>query len=190
MKPTPDSIAQALNEQRAAFKAFLVARIGSEAEAEDILQDALMQAFRHGGEIADSGKATAWFYRVLRNAIVDHYRSRDAVRRRNDTLGQTLAALAEDFAAVPPAWKKQICGCLTHVIGTLHPRQATLLRRVDLDGESVQAAAKALGLSPNSASVTLHRARRELRARLEVFCGACADDACLDCHCAPVGNVL
>ena len=71
------------------------------------------------------------------------------------------------------------------VVGTLKPQHAELLRRVDLNGESVQDAARALKLTPNNASVTLHRARKELRSRLEAFCGACAEGACLDCNCAP-----
>ena len=70
------------------------------------------------------------------------------------------------------------------MVDTLKPLHAELLRRVDLNGESVQDAAKALKLTPNNASVTLHRARKDLRARLETFCGDCADGACLDCDCA------
>ena len=50
----------------------------------------------------------------------------------------------------------------------------------------MQAAAKALGLTANNASVTLHCARRDLRMKLRAFCGACADGACLVCHCALV----
>ena len=79
-----------------------------------------------------------------------------------------------------------MCACLGSVVDTLKPAQAELLRRVDLNGEPVQDAAHALKMTANSASVTLHRARKELRVRLEAFCGACADGACLDCNCDPV----
>jgi hypothetical protein len=42
-------------------------------------------------------------------------------------------------------------------------------------------AAADLGITPNNASVTLHRARGELRTKLVEFCGDCA---CLDnCEC-------
>jgi hypothetical protein len=38
-----------------------------------------------------------------------------------------------------------------------------------------------LGMTPNNASVTLHRARAELRMKLSRFCGDCP---CLDnCEC-------
>ncbi|MBI2518611.1 MAG: sigma-70 family RNA polymerase sigma factor [Opitutae bacterium] len=188
MNRRADQVAQALNAQREAFKAFLVARVGNAAEAEDILQNGLLKALHHAGEIADTDKTVAWFYQVLRHAVIDHYRSRGAVKRRNDALGATIEALGEDVAAAPPGWEAQLCGCLGSVIGSLKPRYAELLRRVELEGEPVNAAARALGITPGNASITLHRARQELRDKLRAFCGACADGACLDCHCAPTAE--
>lgn len=186
MTARADRLARALNAQREAFKAFLTARVGSAAEAEDILQNGLLKAVQRAGELQDDAKLSAWFYQLLRHAIIDHYRSRSARARREDALGTLVASLGEDVTPPPPAWDAQLCGCLGSVVDTLRPQHAGLLRRVDLNGESVQAAARALRMTPNHASVTLHRARKELRTRLEAFCGACAEGACLDCHCAPV----
>lgn len=185
MSSRANRLALALNTQRDAFRAFLVARVG-EAEAEDILQNGLLKAVQRAGELQDDAKLTAWFYRLLRNALVDHYRARGASRRRDDALATLAESLGEDVAAAPVGWEAQLCTCLGSVVDTLKPRQAELLRRVDLNGEPVQAAAGALKLTPNSASVALHRARKELRTRLEAFCGACAEGACLDCNCEPV----
>ncbi len=180
-----DQLAAALNAQRNAFRAFLVARVGSESDAEDIMQNGLLKAMQRAGELRDDTKLTAWFYQLLRHAIVDHYRSRGTRRKRDDALGILVASLGEDVGPAPKAWDAQLCRCLGSVVDTLKPQQAELLRRVDLDGESVQDTAKTLKLTPNNASVTLHRARKELRTRLEAFCGACAEGACLDCNCAP-----
>jgi RNA polymerase sigma-70 factor (ECF subfamily) len=185
MARRPAQLATELNRHRNAFRAFLTARVGSEAEAEDILQNGLLKALQHAGEVQDDAKLTAWFYQLLRNAVVDHYRSRGAAKRRHEVLGETLAALGEDRVAAPQEWEPQLCGCLAGVAETLPPRAAELLRRVDLEDESVQDAARALKISPNSASVALHRARKDLRVKLEAFCGDCADGACLDCDCAP-----
>lgn len=185
MTASADQIARTLNDQRAAFKAFLIARVGSAAEAEDILQNGLLKAVQRAGELQDKAKLSAWFYQLLRHAVVDHYRTRAAGRRRDDALGTLVASLGEDVAS-PPEWEAQICSCLGSVVDTLKLQHAALLHRVDLDGESVQDAARALKLTPNNASVILHRARKELRTRLEAFCGACAEGACLDCNCAPV----
>lgn len=188
MSTTPDRIALALNTRRDAFKAFLAARVGSDAEAEDLLQSALVRALQRAGDLREHEKLTAWFYQLLRHAVIDHYRARGAERRRDDAFGTLVTALENDTAvAAVPGWEAQACGCLAGVIDTLKPQHAELLRRVELEGEAVQDAARALGISANNASVTLHRARKELRERLEKFCGDCADGACLDCDCGPDG---
>ncbi len=188
MASRPDQLATELNAHRNAFKAFLAARVGNEAEAEDILQNGLLKALERAGELQDDTKLTAWFYQLLRNSVIDHYRARSSVRRKHDALGAIISSLGEDVSDAPAAWAAELCRCLGSVVDTLKPQHAALLRRVDLDGESVQAAAKALKLTPNNASVTLHRARKELRVKLEAFCGACAEGACLDCNCAPVSE--
>lgn len=183
MRLTPAQISIALNAERDAFRAFVLARVGNAADAEDILQNGLVRALRHGNEV-DPGKATAWFYRLLRNSIIDHYRSRAADRRRQDGATTLLSALGEDVVATP-GWEKQLCRCLGGVADTLPKNQGALLRLVDLEGRPVADAARELGVTSNNASVTLHRARKELRVRLQAFCGACADGACLDCDCEP-----
>jgi RNA polymerase sigma-70 factor (ECF subfamily) len=190
MTPASEEIARVLNAERAAFKAFLVARVGDEAE--DILQPSLVKALARAGRFdGPPGRITAWFYRILRNAIVDHYRHRQAVRQRDEAFGAQLTVLGEHYAGTPPEWEKRICACLNGVIATLPGRQAELLRRVDLNGEAVRDAGAAMGLTANLAGVTLHRARRGLRTKLAAFCGACAADACLDCHCESIpGNTV
>lgn len=183
MKLTAEDITLALNSERENFRRFLVARVG-EADADDILQNGLIKALQRGAAIEEEGKLSAWFYRVLRNAITDHYREAGSTRRRHEKLATTRAALEEDRVAAPE-WERQLCRCLNGVAATMKPRQAVLIQRVDLGGESVAAVARDLGITANSASVTLHRARQELRTRLEKFCGACASGACLDCDCEP-----
>lgn len=189
MARTPAQLAAALNARRATFKAFLTRRVGNAALAEDLLQDSLIKAMRHAGSVTDAERTTAWFYRVLRHAVIDHYRSAASARRRDDALGTLVASLGEDVVDAPSPWEKQLCGCLKAVANTLQPPQAELIRRVDLEGESVQAVARELGLTANHASVLLHRGRKELRVRLERFCGACAEGACLDCDCATTGKM-
>lgn len=182
--PSPsEELISTLNAQRAAFKSFLAARVGNDAEAEDLLQNGLVKALQRAGEIRDSEKMIPWFYQLLRHAIIDHYRSAGAARRRHAALGMLVSALEEDVAT-STTFEAKICTCMDALVKTLPPAQAELLRRVDLDGAAVQDAARELGLTANNASVTLHRARRNLKAKLEQFCGDCAAGACLDCDCS------
>lgn len=171
-----DSVAATLLAQRDAFKAFLASRVGNDADAEDILQSGLVKALQRAPEVHDEQKAAAWFYQVLRHALIDHVRSRHAAARRDEAWTRETATLADDGEA-----GRQICTCFEKILPVLKPAHADLLRRVELQGESVAGAAAALGLTPNHASVTLHRARAELKAKLVDFCGDCS---CLaDCGC-------
>ena len=174
--PGPNRVTAALLDQRETFKAFLTSRVGNAADAEDLLQTGFIKALERSGEIRDEEKAVAWFYQVLRHVLIDHVRSRGAAARRDEAWASQAATLADDPVAV-----RHLCACFERLLPTLKPAHADLIRRVELNGESVADVARALGLTANHASVTLHRARRELRARLIAFCGDCA---CLDeCDC-------
>lgn len=179
-----DQLAESLVAQRAAFKAFLVTRVGNAADAEDILQTSLIKALQRAGELRDDTKLTAWFYQLLRHALIDHARSRESATVREHAWATDASALAPSAAD-----ERALCRCFEPLIDLLKPKHSTLLRLVEFDGQSVSAAATALGLTVNNASVTLHRARAELRAKLETFCGDCAQSACLDCDCpSPVAR--
>lgn len=69
--PAPTALAR-LRDRRSEFRAFLAARLGNAAEADDVLQNGLLKAVQRAGEVRDHEKLTAWFYQVLRHAIVDH----------------------------------------------------------------------------------------------------------------------
>ncbi len=176
---TPPDLAQlaaTLQEHRAAFRAFLASRLGNEADAEDLLQTSLVKALQRADEIRDDEKIVPWFYQVLRHAMIDHVRSRRAALQREEAWSSQSAALADD-----PEAERHLCACFEKLLPTLKPAQAELLRRVELHDEAVGRVATALGISANRASVTLHRARAELRKRLIEFCGDCV---CLDeCVC-------
>lgn len=165
-----------LLEQRRLFKSFLAARVGNDADAEDLLQTGLVRALQRADEIKHNEKIVPWFYQVLRNAIIDHARSRNAAAKRDEAWVTDSATLSDD-----PEADRQLCQCFEKLLPTLKSAQAELLRRVELRGEPVAYAAAALGMNPNQASVTLHRARRELRVKLMDFCGDCS---CLEnCEC-------
>lgn len=167
----------ALVTRRKEFKAFLTALLGNEADAEDVLQDSLLRALRKSADVGASEKLIPWFYRVLRNAVADHQRSRGAARKRE------LRWHAEAESTFEPAHERQLCRCFERLLPTLPARQAALLQRVEIEQVPLATAASELGITPNHASVTLHRARSALRAKLAAVCGASC--ACLDdCTCS------
>ena len=159
--------------------AFVEARVPNHALAQEILQSAYLRALERGGAIRDEASVVAWFYRVLRNALIDYYRSRASERRALDAV-----ALEPDA----PDRQRTVCGCMNGVLPALKPEYAEILRRVELEEQQLSAAAEALAITPGNAAVRLHRARRALKRGLERTCGSCAGAGCLDCQCAAHGG--
>lgn len=180
-EPLSAEVVERLVANHRQFLSFLESRVKNRAVAEEILQAAFVRAVEKGDSIRDKESAVAWFYRLLRNAIIDQHRK-----------GATEArALAEQAAgadeAIEPEMKAAICTCMNALLPTLKPEYAEMIRRVDLEEGTLADAASALSITPNNAAVRLHRARKALKERLERSCGTCATHGCLDCTCGEGG---
>lgn len=68
-------------ERRDDFLRFVEKRVDSRATAEDILQSAFVRGIEKESTLRDEESAVAWFYRLLRNAVIDHYRSKRSADR-------------------------------------------------------------------------------------------------------------
>lgn len=174
---------QRLVDSHRQFLAFLQARVESRAVAEDILQSAFVRGLERGADVRDEESAVAWFYRVLRNAVIDYYRHRAAT-------GRALVGWGKEFVTeeAPQAeLKQEICQCVSGLLETLKPDYQAALRIVDLEEGSLQDLAKEAGITSGNAAVRVHRAREALRKQVRAVCGSCAEHGCLDCHCKPKG---
>jgi RNA polymerase sigma-70 factor (ECF subfamily) len=159
------------------FLSFLSARVEDRATAEDILQSAYLKAVEHGSEIRDDESTVAWFYRILRNAITDHYRRRAARTSAHEAFA--IEAPVSYEAEVT----QTVCACIGDVIHDLKSEYRSAIEQVDLGGMTVEAFAQSQATSANNASVRLHRARKAVAKKLTTVCGACAEHKCLDCTC-------
>lgn len=183
LQPVTTSVVETLVQHRDRFKAYLSKRLENEAVAEEILQQALLRAVEKEDEIENEASIVPWFYRVLRNALIDHYRSRASDSKKAEELMQELETTGSKSTAPADELRNAICRCLDGLVETLKPEYAELVRKVDLETKPQEIVAKELKISPNNLSVRLHRARQALRKSLERSCGACSKHACLDCTC-------
>ena len=189
-KTSDDSIAvlgdltHRLLEQEPAFRAFLRKRISDDAVTEDLLQQSLMKAVERGHELKKSDSAVSWFYRILRNAVTDYYRSHAADHRKLEGLRQEMIAAGDDKMPALDELRPAICTCLDPLLKKIRPAYAHLIERIDLRGELPADVAKEMKLTTNNLTVRLHRARQALRASLEQACGICTKHGCLSCTCS------
>jgi RNA polymerase sigma-70 factor (ECF subfamily) len=122
--PSNNDLVSVLVENRRAFLSFLERRVGHGDVAEDVLQEAFARTLdKVPLESAES--AVAWFYRVLRNAVVDHYRRGGASDRALSVLARQLDEQAEPDLDE----RNAVCRCVSRLSETLKPEYALALRR-------------------------------------------------------------
>jgi RNA polymerase sigma factor (sigma-70 family) len=158
------------------FLRYVERRVGDRALAEEILQDAFVRSLGRTEEIRES--VVGWFYRVLRNAVIDRQRRQAVANRRLDAFASELEAEQEagELAGVA-------CHCVVQLADTLKPEYADALQRIEVEGVSVADYAQATGISASNAGVRVFRARKALREQVARACGTCAEHGCLDCSC-------
>lgn len=175
--PGEGAILARITAHHSEFLGFIAARVGEPAAAEDILQSAYVKAMEHGFQLRGEESVVAWFYRILRNSIIDHYRRGSARSKAHELFG------AEASTSYELELEQKVCTCIGDVIGDLKAEYREAIEHVDLAGESVESFAQRQDSTANNVSVRLHRARKAVAKRLVQVCGVCAEHKCLDCTC-------
>ena len=175
--PSPEVVAALVRNHRE-FLGFLERRLGDRAEAEDVLQEAFSRGLEKLEDLRDDELAVAWFYRVLRNRLIDR-------ARRHATRSQALTRLAQELATPSePEVHAAACRCVATLSETLKPEYREALQRIEIEGVSVKDYAEQAGISSNNAAVRVFRARQALRKQVVASCGTCAAHGCFDCTCS------
>jgi RNA polymerase sigma-70 factor (ECF subfamily) len=181
--PNPTTLSgtklQTLLEHRAKFVSFVHQHVASAHDAEDIVQSAFLRSVEKLESIRQEESVVAWFYRVLRNAIIDHYRRTASNERK-------FKELALHFSEEAPSSQihREVCQCILPVVDQLKPEYRDALKYVDIEESSLKDFAAGHSISENNAAVRVHRARQALRKQVQITCGVCATRGCLDCSCS------
>jgi len=111
---SPSSGVEALVQHHARFLRFLRSQSSDSATAEDILHSAYPKALEHENELRADESVVSWFYRILRNSVIDHCR-RSAVR---------TSAHDRYVSELPRSYEielyQQACACVGDLVGKLN----------------------------------------------------------------------
>jgi RNA polymerase sigma-70 factor (ECF subfamily) len=178
-------VVSALVANRQAFFAYLVRRLNSRADAEDVLQAFSINVLARSGRLRadDDQGLLAWLYAVLRSTLADHFRAEG--RRSRAKLALEAEIAAEPDAGVRDTLFQALCECLLRLMQVMRRDQADLIRQVDLEDGDRSRIAAAMGVTPGTLAVRLHRARAGLRNLLLASCMSCPEHGFDDCACHP-----
>lgn len=165
---------KALNNSLDELLLFLRSKIHDPVLASDIVQDSLLKAVKAQDSLKDESNIRAWLFSILRNTITDVYR-KQSKNTSNDVDPENIAN--------PNEIDQLTCMCMEKLIPSLNKDYAMLIRELELNQKPTAEIAKQLNISPNNLKVKRHRARQQLKQRLEETCQLCAKHGCLDCDC-------
>jgi RNA polymerase sigma-70 factor (ECF subfamily) len=169
-----DAFAQIM--QRCNRRLFRVARgvVHDDAEAEDIVQEAYVDAFQHLDAFRGEASLATWLTRIVLNEANGRLRARkptveidhiDAMQRE----GGRVIAFPSRFGSEDPAAgaaRSEIRRLLERAVDALpDPFRVVFVMR-EIEECSVEETATCLGIRPETVKTRLHRARRLLRAAL------------------------
>lgn len=137
-------------------------------EAADALQDAYISAFRRAHTFRGDSQVTTWLHRIVVNACLDRIR-RNKVRRA-DALPENLdrsEIMARPSNAEHEVDVGQTRDAVRAALGELNPDQRAALVLVDLEGYSVEDAARILGCATGTIKSRCARGRAKLAPLLQ-----------------------
>jgi len=163
--------AQLVEEQAARIYRLALRMMGNEADAEDVLQETFLSAFRSIDSFEERSSLSTWLYRIATNAALMRLRRKEPEQVSVDEPLDLLPRQFFDFCCLPEddllrdEARAEMLRAIEELPATL--RSVFVLR--DIEGLSTEETANALDLSISAVKSRLMRARLKLRERLSTY---------------------
>lgn len=158
---------------------------GTREEAEDLVQEVFLNAFRAWGEFRGESSGKTWLYRIAARACQRMHRKRSGEPAGIDSL-ESLLPFGEPLIAIIPSEAEDILEAqirkearerLESAITMLPDEFRVPLILKEIVGLSVGEAAEILGLEEGTVRSRVHRARLKLRAAVDAVIPRATDPA-------------
>lgn len=138
---------------------FIYYKTFSKEVSEDLVSDVFTKAFGKIGSY-DTGKGSfsAWLYRIARNAVIDHYRTKKATTPIEDEFD-----LGTDDRTPEALDALRTLAHVTEYMETLTPKQREIITLRVWEEKSYREIAEIVGGSEDSVKMAFSRSIRELR---------------------------
>jgi RNA polymerase sigma-70 factor, ECF subfamily len=142
--------------------------LGSAAEAEEIAQEAFLRAHRSLPDFRGDAKLSTWLYAIVSRLCLNRLGSGDRKAVRH---GEEVLLRVADPRAGPEAGAErgELEAALHRAIAELSEERRVVVILRDLEGLSYEEIAAALGIELGTVRSRLHRARTDLKDKLERF---------------------
>jgi RNA polymerase sigma-70 factor, ECF subfamily len=166
----PGAFTEIVRRHRDRLWAVALRTTGDPEEASDALQDALISAYRRADSFRGESAVTTWLHRIVVNACLDRLRRRSVrswVPLPEEEMGGPMlvdeSVHSDPRAAVESA---ETTREVRDALATLPPDQRAAIVLVDLEGWSVEEAARVLDCPTGTVKSRCFRGRAKLADRL------------------------
>ncbi|MGA2270519.1 MAG: sigma-70 family RNA polymerase sigma factor [Bryobacteraceae bacterium] len=148
---------------------------GNQQDAEDVVQESFLRAWRQLGRFDERASFGTWLYRIATNCSLDVMRSRKR-RSRQDAGPEGAAAEVEDPVLSLPsgdptperaALSGEVRGQVAEAMNELSASERTAFVLRHFEGMRIDDISRVLGCQPGAAKHSVFRAVQKLRRALE-----------------------
>lgn len=139
-------------------------------DAKDVLQDTLLAAARGIREFRGASSLSTWFYSVARSFCLKKRRTSKFAPKQTVSIDETGTAEESPSRDKDPeemASDRELTTLLDDAIAELEPTNREVLVLRDVEGLTAPEVAQVLGVSVDAVKSRLHRARADVRAKIE-----------------------
>lgn len=142
---------------------------GSQDDAEDVAQDAMMQLWHYCERIDSERNVSGLAVRVAKNCCITLYRKRQAARQQSYTDIGPRILRQEDASGSPQELleAEDAQRMVTEVIAQLKPRERQLFEMRQTEGLSTEEIAEQTGIPKTSVAVMVSTARKKVLTELK-----------------------
>lgn len=147
---------ETLSTIRPALHRYCARMTGSVMDGEDVVQDALFEAYRHLDSFDDSRPLSPWLFKIAHNRCIDF------LRRRGVRMEAEAALLTEPTWAEPPLPRGFVHSALENLVVELPPMERACVLLKEIFEYSLQETAELVGSTVGGVKAALHRGRTKL----------------------------
>jgi RNA polymerase sigma-70 factor (ECF subfamily) len=142
---------------------------GNEQDAEDVVQESLLKAYRHLGRFETRADFGTWLYRIVANCAVDMIRSRQSRQRHAGSEPFELSTALQTSDAPGPerlAESAEMHRRVAAALDSLSPLERAAFALRHYEGHTIDEICRTLGLRTSAAKQAIFRAVKKLRVEL------------------------
>jgi RNA polymerase sigma-70 factor (ECF subfamily) len=151
---------------------YVLGMVKNSAEAEELMQDTFLRAYRHGDSLRDPEAVRGWLYRIATHVCLDRLRQRRPLVSLNseEDEDRVKPPVSQSPSPLEVSERKETSACVQRCLDFLPDKYRAVVLLHEAHSLTAPEIAELLGLTVTTVKIRIHRARRKLQKVMECGC--------------------